>query len=425
MLTLPRGGVDLTVTGGFVSERSESASESRWTALGRANQPLDVLVEAQGRRSPRRTAAALSRARRLGRRTGRRSVDDRPRVRVEVHTRPGARSHARRAAGDGDQPGQRRDRRRLGSQRRTVARSTARSGRRPNSRSSSRAKAGCPRDGEVTVPLMRVPAAERETGGVAISVLGAGEIEKHQMRGLEPADVSELADVVAGRESPSMVAFRLRPIGGADSRSLHVAVKRYTPQAVLIANVEEARYRALAAEDGLFLVEAHYAVRNNQRSFLKVTLPPRATIWSASVAGKPGASRSRRRHRRCCWRSRKAAPAKTRRRSSCRSRTCSRSIRGRTSARASRLPALDLPISRTGVELYHSPRFRVDTCSRAPSASNRIRASSPKRCADAQRRRRAAVASRRRAGAAHRARRRLAAGSRRVRNRARTRAQVS
>jgi hypothetical protein len=39
-LSLPRGGVDLTVTGGFVNERSESIAESRWTALGRANQPL-------------------------------------------------------------------------------------------------------------------------------------------------------------------------------------------------------------------------------------------------------------------------------------------------------------------------------------------------------------------------------------------------
>ncbi len=70
-----------------------------------------------------------------------------------------------------------------------------------------------PADGEVRIPLVRVPAAERETGGVAISVLGAGEIEKHQMRGLEPADVADLADVIAGRESPSMVAFRLRPVG--------------------------------------------------------------------------------------------------------------------------------------------------------------------------------------------------------------------
>jgi hypothetical protein len=83
-----------------------------------------------------------------------------------------------------------------------------------------------------------------------------------------------------------MVAFRFRPTSGAEARSLNVSVKRYTPQAVLIANIEEARYRVLAAEDGVLLVEAHYAVRNNQRSFLKVTLPPKATIWSASVAGK-------------------------------------------------------------------------------------------------------------------------------------------
>src|SRR5690348_12088220 len=40
ILTLPRGGVDLTVSGGFVSERAESANESKWTALGRPNQPL-------------------------------------------------------------------------------------------------------------------------------------------------------------------------------------------------------------------------------------------------------------------------------------------------------------------------------------------------------------------------------------------------
>ena len=79
----------------------------------------------------------------------------------------------------------------------------------------------------------------------------------------------------------------MRPIAGAEPRSLTVNVVRYTPQAVLIANVEEARYRALAAEDGRLLVEARYAVRNNQRSFLKVVLPAGAILWSAEVAGRP------------------------------------------------------------------------------------------------------------------------------------------
>ena len=325
-LALPRGGVDLTVTGGFVSERSETPTESRWTALGRANQPLDVFVETQGRRSPRRTVAALPRARRVGRSASAKRCRRSPRSSASKCSRAWrarSRSRCRRASSSTrstarpwpigkSMAGLLRVRLLDPVDHRTVVR---RAGREP----------ACPPTATCAVPLVRVPAAERETGGVAISVLGAGEIEKHQMRGLEPADVSDLADVVAGRESPSMVAFRLRPVGGNDPRSLNVSVKRYTPQAVLIANVEEARYRVLAAEDGLLLVEAHYAVRNNQRSFLKVTLPPRATIWSASVAGKPvrpGVAEGR-----CgaAARSKRAAPAKMRRRSSCGSRTCNRS----------------------------------------------------------------------------------------------------
>ena len=41
-LALPRTGVELTVSGGFISERSESESESRWTAIGRPHQPLGI-----------------------------------------------------------------------------------------------------------------------------------------------------------------------------------------------------------------------------------------------------------------------------------------------------------------------------------------------------------------------------------------------
>jgi hypothetical protein len=44
---------------------------------------------------------------------------------------------------------------------------------------------------------------------------------------------------------------------------------------VLLANVEEARYRVLFTEDGKRLVEARYAIRNSQRSF--ALLPPGAT----------------------------------------------------------------------------------------------------------------------------------------------------
>jgi hypothetical protein len=98
-----------------------------------------------------------------------------------------------------------------------------------------------PKDGVVAVPLMRLPQAERETGGVAVDVLGAGEITDRQPLGFEAADALDLGEIVAGRESPSLVAFRAKPIPGSESRSLTVRVSRYATQASLVANIDEAR----------------------------------------------------------------------------------------------------------------------------------------------------------------------------------------
>ena len=128
--------------------------------------------------------------------------------------------------------------------------------------------------------------AERETGGIAVEVLGAGEITERQPQALEPADALDLGSIVAGRESPSMVAFRFKPVAGTAARALAVRVIRYATQAVQVANVDEARYQVLSTEEGKTLVRARYAVRNNHRSLMSVALPVDATLWSASVAGR-------------------------------------------------------------------------------------------------------------------------------------------
>jgi hypothetical protein len=41
-LVLPKSGVDLLVSGGFIADHTEAANESRWTAFGRPNQPLTL-----------------------------------------------------------------------------------------------------------------------------------------------------------------------------------------------------------------------------------------------------------------------------------------------------------------------------------------------------------------------------------------------
>jgi hypothetical protein len=217
-----------------------------------------------------------------------------------------------------------------------------------------------PREGAIAIPLVRVPSAERESGGVAVDVVGAGEIAERQTRGLDPADPTDLGEIVAGRESPSMVAYRWRPLAGNDVRSLTVTVVRYTPQAVLIANVEEARYRALASEDGRLLVEARYAVRNNQRSFLKVTMPPASTLWSAKVSGRPIRPGVAERDGVLLplekGRAGEEAPTFV-----VDLVYLQRVDDWRDKGRAHiELPALDLPVSRTGVELHYSPRYHVE-----------------------------------------------------------------
>lgn len=143
------------------------------------------------------------------------------------------------------------------------------------------------REGQIHVPLLRLLDTERETGGVAVEVLGAGEIKDMQSQGLENTDASDLGEMVASRQSPSLVAFQFRSGDAKANRSLTLNVARYAQQAVLMANVEEARYQVLMSSEGKVLVQARYAIRNNQRNFLKITLPQGATIWSATLSGKP------------------------------------------------------------------------------------------------------------------------------------------
>jgi hypothetical protein len=358
VLTLPRSGIDLSVSGGFVAERAESPGESRWTSFGRPNQPLTLSwkrkVDDRRAELPLRIRARLTSMIGLGEDVSQIACA----VRIEVLQ--GVARDVVLAIPQGVAVNQVNGA--------TVGEWTVTNGQLrvrlldPVIGETSFVVQGdvrTPRDGVVPLPLLRVPAAERESGGVAVDVVGAGEVGERATRGLEPADPSEVGEIVAGRESPSMIAFRLRPLAGSEPRSLAVNVVRFIPQAVLIANVEEARYRALASEDGSLLVEARFAVRNNQRSFLKVTMPPSSTVWSATVGGRPirpgvaeqGAVLLP------LEKGRAGVEAPTFVVEMVYLQRIPEWIEKGTAELA--LPAVDLPVSRTSVELHHSPRYRV------------------------------------------------------------------
>ena len=355
---LARQGVDLSLAGGLLAEKSESGTDTKWLAYGRGNEPLTFTWKrkAEDHRSTQalRLRGSLTELAGLGEDTTSIVAE------VSVEVTQGAAREVRIALPDKVTVNQ-------------VAGATVgdwemKDGQlavtflepvEQNAKFVVSGETHSPRDGQIEIPLLRLLNTERDTGGVAVEVLGAGEIKQFKSEGLENADASDLGEVVADRQSTSLSAFRFRAGDAKTKRSLVVNVARYTPQAVLMANIAEARYNVLITGDGKSLVEARYAVRNNHRNFLKFTLPPGATLWSASLAGspvRPGQSPDggvllplQKSHagedapefavevvyidKGTVW-----------------------NEKGQFKLA---LPALDLPISRTGVLVYHPPLFRV------------------------------------------------------------------
>ena len=283
---LSRQGVEVNITGGLLLEHSENAAGSRWVANGRGNEPLTFAwrrkVDDERARQPLRLRGVVTALVGLGEDATQINAEVQLDViqglAQEVHVELPDQFALNQVSGA------------------TVAdwEATARDLKvifiepvLDTARFTLTGELRLPRAGKLDVPLIRLPGAERETGGVAVEVLGAGEIKDRQASGLEEAEASELGRLIASRQSPSMIAYRLPPAEGKSPRALSVDIARYTPQAVLTANIEEAQYNALITADGKVLVQSRFAVRNNQRNFLKLKLPATAVLWSAAVAGRP------------------------------------------------------------------------------------------------------------------------------------------
>lgn len=355
---LLRQGVDVQVAGGLLSEKSESADESKWVAYGQGNEPLTFSWrrKTQDHRTtqPLRLRGSLTELVSLG--------EDSATIYAEVNLEvvQGAAAEARIQLPENVTVNQV-----LGA---TVADWEMKSGElavkflepiEQGSRFVINGETRLARDGKIDIPLLRLLNTEKDTGGVAAEVLGAGEIKDFKSQGMEEADASDLGETVASRQSPSLVAFRFRSGEAAATRSLTVNVARYTQQAVLMANIEEARYQILMSKEGKSLVQARYAVRNNQRNFVKITLPAGAAVWSATLAGKPirpGQSPDG---------SLLLPLEKARGGEDPPPFVVEVLYLGRGTAWEDKgkvrlaLPALDLPISRTGLLLYYPPLFRA------------------------------------------------------------------
>ena len=247
---IPRTGVDLSRSRVARRRAGGGSRRRRWVVYGSPGRPMMFSVETQGRRRPRDAAAAHARARdelvALGEDTSQVTAS----VRLDVEQ--GARATDRVGAAGWPAVNQ-------------VPAPPYRTGRSkpctltviflepvpPRHPFVVSAETRTPREGTIAVPLFAFRSAERETGGgVAVDVVGPGEIGERQP---SRTGTGRRARPRRHRVRPRISVDGRVPVQalpGTSPRDAPSDVSRYTPQAVLVANVEEARYDALVGEDG-------------------------------------------------------------------------------------------------------------------------------------------------------------------------------
>jgi hypothetical protein len=131
-----------------------------------------------------------------------------------------------------------------------------------------------------------VVGVQREAGEVAIEGIGTIEVSATGDDTMRRMDVREAhASLRSLARQPLLAAFRYqrRP---NESRSLTLDVKRFTDAAVIAAAAERATATTLVTAEGRMLTEVALVIRNRAQPFMKVTLPPGATMLSVDVAGE-------------------------------------------------------------------------------------------------------------------------------------------
>src|SRR4029079_13012113 len=135
--------------------------------------------------------------------------------------------------------------------------------------------------------VVSVRDVQRERGEIAIEGVGTLELAARERDGMHRIDVKELDRTLQwlGR-LPTLAAFRYQRTACAPP-GVRLDVKRFADAGVLAAVAERVTATTLVTAEGRALTEVRLTIQNRAQPFLKVTLPPGATMASVEVAGQP------------------------------------------------------------------------------------------------------------------------------------------
>ena len=132
-----------------------------------------------------------------------------------------------------------------------------------------------------------VRGVQRETGEVAIGGAGTLDVSSPDAPGLHRVDVRELDPALTSVAHDALMAAYRYQATSEEPPMLTLAVRRYADAPVLAAVAERAVATTLVTAEGRALTEIELWLRNRAQRYMKVDLPPGASIVSVEVAGAP------------------------------------------------------------------------------------------------------------------------------------------
>jgi hypothetical protein len=141
-------------------------------------------------------------------------------------------------------------------------------------------------DTKADPPFLSFENAQRETGELLVEGAGTIELTATEGGGLKRMDFKETNPYLRSLSRfPMQAAFRYHK-QPHEQPSLGLSWTRFPDTGVLAAVAERAIVTTLVTNEGRSLTEVKLIVKNQAQPYLKVALPPGASILSAEVAGQ-------------------------------------------------------------------------------------------------------------------------------------------
>ena len=139
---------------------------------------------------------------------------------------------------------------------------------------------------QADVPFVTVRSAQRETGEVLVEGSGSLELAARESGALKRMDLKETSPFLRTLARDSITAAFRYHRQASDVPGLALEWVRFPESALPSAIAQSASVTTVVTTEGRSLTEVKLVVKNQSQPFLKVDLPPGATILSADVAGE-------------------------------------------------------------------------------------------------------------------------------------------